>query len=115
MSLSDDEVFRDYFEEEKKDPRNRGRKSTELFLTMNLNERLSTMTAEEKRDFKAFAETLFGPKRKILTYFTDKKSVDDPSRNILDVKIRWKPEVGPKTGKLHLHALVSIEHDGFFT
>ena len=104
MALEDDEVFGDYFEEEKKDPRNRRRKSTELFLTMNLNEKLTNMTNEEKRDFKSFAETLFGPKRKILEYFTDRTSTDDAGRNILEVKIRWKPD-----------ALVSIEHSGFFT
>ncbi len=32
-----------------------------------------------------------------------------------NVEIKWKPEIGPQQGKLHLHALVAITHTGFYT
>lgn len=116
MSLQDDEVFGSYYDDEvkkakKKPPK---RRSTEIFLTLNLNERLADMDQEQKIRFKDFGVALFDH-RKILGYFKSKTNPSDPTRDMDKVKISWKVEVGPKSGKLHFHALISIEHHGFLT
>lgn len=115
MSLRDDDVFGSYYEQEfKKEKKRPKRRSTEIFLTLNLNERLVTMNSDQKTKFKEFGVALFDH-RKILDYFKSKTNPTDPLRDMDEVKISWKPEVGPKTGKLHIHALISIEHHGFLT
>ena len=81
---------------------------------MNLNETFKSMTREQKEKFRDFAKDLFD-KKDILQYFKDRDSPQNPLANIDKVQINWKPEVGPKKGRLHLHALVSIEHHGFLT
>lgn len=111
QQLQDDEVFGDMFRSEEK---HKKKKSTDMLLTMNLNEKFATMTTERKQLFKNFAVSLFDDKR-ILEYFKDKMSPANPLANMDHVDIKWKPEVGSKTGRLHLHALVSIEHHGWLS
>jgi hypothetical protein len=113
MSLRDDEVFQDLYTSDVK-KKGRRKRSTDLMLTINLNERFETMDREQKQKFKDFAVSLFD-KRKVLEYFKDKFSPDNPLAGMDSVDIQWKPEIGPKTGKLHLHARVAIEHQGFLT
>lgn len=115
MSFEQDEVFHDFFEEKKVKKKNKSRqKSTDLMITMNLNERFATMSTEQKKKFREFAIDLFD-KKHILSYFSDRENPSDPLLNIDNVEIKWKPEVGPTQGKLHLHALVAITHHGFYT
>ncbi len=113
MAIQDDEVFREYFPDEKEKKKKKGR-STDMYMTLNLNEAYATMTIERKQLFKRFMVDLFD-KRKILSYFHDKDDPTNPLANMDDVQIEYKPEVAPKTGRLHLHALVAIQHHGFYT
>lgn len=83
-------------------------------ITLNLNEKFSNMTTEQRKNFKQFAVDLFD-KKQILNYFKDRENPSNPLANIQNVEIKWKPEVGPQQGKLHLHALVAITHTGFYT
>lgn len=111
MSLQQDEVFQDLYE---KKARPKKKRSTDMMVTMNLNEKFSNMSQEQKQKFKDFAVNLFDHK-KILDYFENKGSPENPLRDMDWVEVKWKPEVGPVSGKLHLHALVAIEHHGFLT
>ena len=83
-------------------------------LTLNLNESFVNMTEEQKIRFRDFMVRLFDD-REILQYFEDKFSPENPLANIASVEVKWRPEVGPSQGKLHVHALVAIEHHGFFS
>jgi len=111
MSIQEDEVFTDLFEKKKSKAR-----STDMRVTLNLNERFSSMTGEQKQQFKKFANFLFAEDQQgILDFFIDRTSPEDVHANIDKIEIKWLPEIGPKNGKLHLHALVSIEHHGFLS
>lgn len=117
MSLEQDDVFRDFFEEgkqTKKKKKGRKLKSTDLMITLNLNEKFTNMTTEQKRAFRQFAVDLFD-KKQILSFFKDRENPSNPLANMQNVEIKWRPEVGPQQGKLHLHALVAITHTGFYT
>lgn len=115
MSLHEDEVFQEFFSEKKKPKKKRKKKrSTDVFITLNLNEKFSSMSQEQKERFRDFAKDLFD-KKDILLYFEDRDSPGNPLANMDNVQIDWKPEVGPQKGRLHLHALVAIEHHGFLT
>ena len=85
-----------------------------MLMTLNLNEKFSTMTAERKKQFKDFAVYLFDNKN-ILNFFKDKTSPGNPLAHMDHVEIKWAPEVGKESGRLHLHALVAIEHHGFLS
>jgi hypothetical protein len=108
--LKNDEVFGDLFERKKQ----KKKKSTDVFITLNLNEVFATMSTERKHLFRSFGVKLF-KEEDILLYFKDMTNPEYPLENMDKVEIKWKPEVGPKNGKLHLHALVAIEHHGFYT
>lgn len=117
MSIQDDEVFQDYFpdiKEKKMGKKKKKKRSTDMYMTLNLNEKFSTMSTERKQLFKTFMVDLFD-KRQILSYFRDRDNPSNPLANIDDVKIEYKPEVAPKKGFLHLHALIAIEHHGFYS
>ena len=111
MSFSDDDVFEDFKESKKRKKKNR---STELFMTLNLNEKFANMSREQKQKFKDFGVNLFD-KRHILSYFRDQTNPENPLANMEHIQISWKPEIAPHTGKLHLHALVAMEHHGFYS
>src|SRR5271170_1833180 len=119
--IENDEVFQEYFdedseldEEETKKKKKKKKRSTEMFVTMSLNEVFTTMTTERKILFRDFAKWLFD-QRKILMYFHDMTNPSDPLQNMDNVHIEWRPEVGKEKGVLHLHAIVSIEHHGFYS
>ena len=109
--LQQDEVFGDLFQDNK---RKKKKKSTDLLMTLNLNEKFSTMTSERKKQFKDFAVSMFDNK-KILEFFKDRTSPENPLAHMDHIEIKWAPEVGKETGRLHLHALVAIQHHGFLT
>src|SRR5690242_5808490 len=97
-TLQDDEVFGEMFDSKK--PRPKRKRSTDVFITLNINEKFENMSIEQKQKFKEFAIRLFDD-RKILDYFKSKTSPDNPREDMDDISISWKPELGPKTQKLH--------------
>ena len=69
MSFSDDDVFEDWKQEpESKNKKKKKNRSTEMFLTLNLNEKFTQMSREQKVKFRDFGVNLFD-KRHILSYF----------------------------------------------
>src|SRR5258708_23177846 len=115
MNIEKDKVLKKYFgdEGEEKKVKKKRKKSTEMYMTMNLNEIFATMTQERKIIFRDFCKWLFDEK-KILMYFDDLTSPSNPLSNIDNVTIEWQPEVGKQNVFLHCHALVAIEHHGFY-
>jgi hypothetical protein len=95
-------------------PKGAKEKSTDIFLTLNINEYFAHMSPEQKVKFRDFCIDLFDKKR-ILTYLVDRFSPSNPLANVESVDIRWRVEVGPKSQKLHVHSLIAINHTGFLT
>src|SRR4051812_41706127 len=115
MAIEEDETFAQLLKDKSREGKKKARqRSTDMLLTLNLNEQFDHMSKEQKQKFRDFAVDLFD-KKDILTYFQDRFSPGNPLANIENVEIKWKPEIGPKTGRLHLHALVAIEHHGFLS
>jgi len=115
--LREDEVFADlYPDEEKGEDKKRKKRlrSTDMYITINLNESFLTMSTERKLLFKNFAVNLFDRKG-ILSFMRDEMDPGNPLANIEKADITWKPEVGKKQNRLHLHAFVGIQHRGFYT
>lgn len=106
--------FEEIFETKQRQGKKKGKKSTDIFLTINLNQKFANLTQEEKLKFKAYAVKLFDEKE-ILQYIRDRESPDNPLGNVDHVGIEWKAEIGPERGLLHLHALVAIQHHGFLS
>jgi hypothetical protein len=115
--LREDEVFADLYPEEDKDKKKKKKpkiRSTDLYITINLNESFTTMSPERKLLFKTYAVKLFD-QRGILSFVSDEEDLDNPLANIDKVEVVWRPEVGTQKKRLHLHAFVGIEHHGFLT
>ena len=114
MSFQGDEVFGDLYQEEKKKVSPHKKKSTDILLTINLNEKFVDMSVEQKQRFKDWCKYLFDDKH-ILDYLTSTTSPESPLDDVDEVDVKWKPEIGPIQGRLHLHAMVAIVHHGFLT
>src|SRR6185437_6311046 len=109
--------FKSTFQKKREKKRRRGRKprSTDVYITLNLNEVFKDMSRERKVLFRDFCEQLFGPRKGILLYFRDREHPLDPLVNMDSSIVKYKPEVGPLKDRLHIHALVAIEHHGFYS
>src|SRR4051812_30734965 len=111
MAIEEDETFAQLLKDKSREGKKKARqRSTDMLLTLNLNEQFDHMSKEQKQKFRDFAVDLFD-KKDILTYFQDRFTPGNPLAYIENVEIKWKPEIG----RLHLHALVAIEHHGFLS
>jgi hypothetical protein len=70
------------------------------------------ISQEEKTKFKEFAQYLFDQDR-LLDFISDRTSPENNVANIERYSSEYQFEIAPKTGFLHLHALVEIQHTGF--
>src|SRR5690349_4801484 len=113
MSFRGDDVFGDLYQEEKKKVSRHKKRSTDILLTLNLNENSSICPSNKSNVSRTGARTYLTTH--ILDYLTSTTSPESPLDDIDEVSVKWKPEIGPVQGRLHLHALVAIVHHGFLT
>lgn len=110
QSLHEDAIFRNPNSETKK-PKRKIRYSSFL-ITVNSQKDFQTMTAEAKKEFKDFVDFVFSPDE-IRNFLTDTTS-SDVDKNIVKLTIEHHFEIGEKNGRLHMHAILNIEHTGNF-
>jgi hypothetical protein len=84
-------------------------KRSDFALTINLNKTVDGLSERQQQMFKLISEYLFDCEG-IDDFVKDMK--DDGKTNIISRYIDHNFEVGEKFGKLHVHSLIQIKHDG---
>lgn len=109
--MSHDEVFGDSPapKKEKSPPKI---KHSVFKWTINSNQDIRTMSAENKRKFKVLIEMVFEPER-VARYLVDKTN-EDSAENIKELESSFYFEAGDKFGRLHAHGYLKIAHTGFY-
>ena len=89
-------------------------RSSVWLITINTNKAYSTMTEEDKKKFKRFADYLMS-RSHFLQFLRDATSPTNPAANVDDLQLEHKFEVGTKLDRLHLHGLAKLTHHGFYS
>lgn len=79
------------------------------YITLNSNQVFENMTTEQKKLFKEFCDYTFS--REGIQHFITDTTANDLSA-IVKLEISHYYENGGTQGRLHLHALLAVEHTG---
>jgi len=91
--------------------------STDVYITINFLQSYFDMSRKRSQDYLEFSKDLFGKKQGILQYFDDQNedgSIQEVFLRLFEAHTAFYPEVAPKTGFLHIHAFVQLQHCGYF-
>eukprot|EP01127_Copromyxa_protea_P013360 TRINITY_DN358_c1_g1_i7.p1 TRINITY_DN358_c1_g1~~TRINITY_DN358_c1_g1_i7.p1 ORF type:complete len:205 (+),score=33.76 TRINITY_DN358_c1_g1_i7:61-615(+) len=111
-ALATDEVFGTEKTEKTEKPQPKVKQNHSVWMyTLNSQQAFSGMTKEQKTEFKELVKFIFDEEN-ITEYLTDRKSPDDPSKNIVSLKSEYFFEVGDEQGRLHVHGILKITHTG---
>lgn len=88
-------------------------KYSTFLITVNSQRDIIKLSDEEKILFKEFTEFLFS-ESELTDNLIDLTNTSDPRSNLKKITIDYYYEVGEKFGKLHLHAIIDITHNGIY-
>lgn len=88
-------------------------KFTTILFTINSQKDASKLSDEDRNKFKSFINKYL-LSDDVFQFFTDDNSKDNVKKNIVSVEQKGEIEIGNKVNRYHAHAIIKIEHTGFF-
>jgi len=81
-------------------------------FTLNSQQDLTKMSADQKMRFKNLIEFIFTAPD-VARYLVDSNN-EDPTKNLRDIKSEFYFEIGTDQHRLHVHGFISIAHTGHY-